>query len=110
MTDGDHFTISRADNKKVKEAFDKWKHRKLSKSQKICEAIIKLHEQEEKGNKITIYTGEQSKLPTLPPVYEPLKPEDLVGLSYDEKRTIYYALGQSLTVVEKDIRKAEAQR
>lgn len=110
MTDGDHFTISKSDSKKVKEAFDKWKHRKLSKSQKICQAIIKLHEEEERGSKITAFNGQQSKLPLLPPVYEVPTKSDLEGLTYDEKRTIFFAAQEWVTLVRKSIEIDQKQR
>ena len=110
MTDGDHFTISKSDSKKVKEAFDKWKHRKLSKSQKICQAIIKLHEEEERGSKITAFNGQQSKLPLLPPVYEVPKMSDLDGLTYDEIRTLKFAAMEWVRLADKSIIEIQRQK
>ena len=110
MTDGDHFTIAKSYAKKVQEAFDKWEKRGLSKSRKICEAIVKLHDEEERGSKITTFNGQQSKLPMLPPVYEPLKAEDLLGLTYDEKRTILFACMETQRIVAKSIEQEQKQR
>ena len=110
MTDGDHFTIAKSYAKKVQEAFDKWEKRGLSKSRKICEAIVKLHDEEEKGGKITAFNGQQSKLPMLPPVYEIPTKQDLEGLTYDERRTIFFAAQEWVTLVRKSIEMDQKQR
>lgn len=108
MTERIDFSVGKKHHKVI-DIIDAWKM-KGSYSDKICAAITKQYEDEQRGSKLTVWTGQQSKLPTLPPVYESLKPSDLQGLTSDEIQTIYYALGQSLTVVEKAIRKAEALR
>lgn len=108
MTYRFNFTIGKKHHK-VLDILDGWKQ-KGSTSDKICLSIIKQWEEEQRGNKITIYTGEQSKLPTLPPVYEIPHAEDLEGLTYEEKRTLKFAAMEWVRLVDKSIIAEQKQR
>lgn len=104
------FSVGKKHDKKVSEAMDKWMKRSLSQSNKVCEAIIKLHEEEERGSKLTQYTGQQSKLPLLPPVYEVPTTADLQGLTYEEMRTVKFAAMEWVRLVDKSIIEQQKQR
>lgn len=71
------FTVHTLHKKKIEDAFDKWEKRGLSKSRKICEAIVKLHDEEEKGSKITAFNGQQKPLDLFPKVIESWTPDML---------------------------------
>jgi hypothetical protein len=104
------FSVGKKHDKKVSEAMDKWAKRNLSQSSKVCDAIIKLHEEEERGSKITAFNGQQSKLPLLPPVYEIPVRSDLEGLTYDELRTIFSASHEWLALSKKMLEMMQKQR
>lgn len=70
MTDILRYSVSAKHKKKVQEALDKWKQRGPIQSDKICQAIIKLHEEEEKGNKLDTYSKEPTPLDLFPKVTE----------------------------------------
>ena len=109
MTTGHiHFSVGNK-HKKVVDIVDS-KKQKGSYSDWICRAILKAYEEEQKGSKLTQYTGQQSKLPLLPPVYEVPTNADLDGLTYDEKRTIFFAAQEWVTLVRKSIEMQQKQR
>ncbi len=100
MTDIRRYSIAAKYSKEVQRALDTWRQRGLSESAKICQGIIKLHEEEEEATKITQYTGQQSNLQLLPPAWQMWTVQHVSILSNDDILSLMKSMMENLALLK----------
>lgn len=112
MTDIRRYSISSRYHRQIHEILDKWRQRNCNESAKICEAIILLHQDEERGNKLPNFMNgpPEQTLDKLPKMWESLTRDDLKKLDTKDTVRLYKMMHYNLSVMKQWLDSHEDRR